>query len=287
MKSRKYLLLLMMAIITGLLLIARYGNAYTSNASAKEEGTSGRFALGQPPMNAYSNLIVVTGHSILRYNHTDINENEGWYLLPYQKIPGQAESFVEHIKIGIKEAEKDEKAILLFSGGSTRMEAGPMTEGQSYWTVAEEKNWFGNNMVRTKAFTENFARDSFENVLFSICRFKELSGQYPRNITVVSYNFKEKRFVDIHREAICFPLERFHFIGIDYPEEGLAEAMKGEAKVVRKFEADPYGIHGDLKHKIFGRDPFVQGAHYTISCPELYDLLHYTAYEPFPGDLPW
>ena len=40
--------------------------------------------------------------------------------------------------------------------------------------------------VRQRTLTEEHARDSFENLLFSICRFRELTGVYPRNITVRS-----------------------------------------------------------------------------------------------------
>lgn len=38
--------------------------------------------------------------------------------------------------------------------------------------------------VRGRALTEEHARDSFENLLFSVCRFRELTGTYPHNITV-------------------------------------------------------------------------------------------------------
>lgn len=41
--------------------------------------------------------------------------------------------------------------------------------------------------VRWKALTEEHARDSFENLLFSVCRFRELTGSYPQNITVCSF----------------------------------------------------------------------------------------------------
>jgi hypothetical protein len=38
--------------------------------------------------------------------------------------------------------------------------------------------------VRWRALTEEHARDSFENLLFSVCRFRELTGTYPYNINV-------------------------------------------------------------------------------------------------------
>lgn len=43
--------------------------------------------------------------------------------------------------------------------------------------------------VRSRALTEEHARDSFENLLFSVCRFRELTGTYPQNITVSPYTF--------------------------------------------------------------------------------------------------
>jgi hypothetical protein len=35
-------------------------------------------------------------------NWDDAENNENWLLLPYQQAPGQAASFVEHIKIGVQ-----------------------------------------------------------------------------------------------------------------------------------------------------------------------------------------
>jgi len=46
---------------------------------------------------------------------------------------GKAQSFLDHIRLGIEEAAADPEAMLLFSGGQTRREAGPRSEGLSYW----------------------------------------------------------------------------------------------------------------------------------------------------------
>jgi hypothetical protein len=46
------------------------------------------------------------------------------------------------------------------------------------------------------------ARDSFENLLFSLCRFHELTGCYPTDVTVVSFEFKRWRFSNLHRQAV-------------------------------------------------------------------------------------
>jgi hypothetical protein len=47
--------------------------------------------------------------------------------------------------------------------------------------------------VRARTAAETFARDSFENLLFSIARFREITGAYPKQITVVGYDFKKQR----------------------------------------------------------------------------------------------
>jgi hypothetical protein len=75
---------------------------------------------------------------------------------------------------------------------------------------------------------QEHARDSFENLLFSLCRFYELTGHYPANITAVSYILKQKRFEEVHRAAVRFPHEHFYFIGTPVPP-----AAKG-AEAVRK-----------------------------------------------------
>lgn len=51
--------------------------------------------------------------------------------------------FLAHIKEGIESTARDDEALLLFSGGETRKDAGPRSEAQSYWAVAESKEWFG------------------------------------------------------------------------------------------------------------------------------------------------
>lgn len=158
------------------------------------EGEGTRFDRAQSPLKGLRNVVIVAGHSVLRYTDAaTVEENDSWYLEPYMEIPGQAKTFVDHIRMGVEAAAADPLSILLFSGGTTKVKAGPMTEAQSYWTVAEKMDLFGMADVRHRAFTENFARDSLENLLFSICRFNELTSDYPETMTVVSYRFKEQR----------------------------------------------------------------------------------------------
>ena len=104
-----------------------------------------------------------------------------WYLLDYQRGHGLPEAIVAHIKAGIKEAIDDPDSLLIFSGGETRPVTGPLSEGSSYFHVADAMNLWeqeqvdGNtnrrdnmhnpsNTVRARTVTEEFATDSFENL---------------------------------------------------------------------------------------------------------------------------
>ncbi|KAI5075639.1 hypothetical protein GOP47_0009715 [Adiantum capillus-veneris] len=241
------------------------------------------------PYRKLQNLVMVAGHAVFTSTGCDKVDMEGsWFLESYQKHPGQALTFINHIRAGVESAASDAKALLLFSGGETRKDAGPRSEAQSYWSVAESSNWFGSKQeVRWKALTEEHARDSFENLLFSVCRFKELTGKYPWNITVVSYDFKENRFANLHRLALKFPASRFFYKGTPASPTAAAAAAKGEASVQVQFQEDPYGCVGSLHTKRAARDPFVRTIPYPAGCPELSELFSYCGTSIFPGSLPW
>ncbi|KAG1331190.1 hypothetical protein COCNU_02G011580 [Cocos nucifera] len=248
-----------------------------------------RVGSGSYPFANLRNLVMVAGHSIYTSNSCGkIDREDSWFLEPYQRHPGQAATFLSHIREGVEIASKDEGALLLFSGGETRRDAGPRSEAQSYWAVAESKGWFGKqDSVRSRALTEEHARDSFENLLFSVCRFRELTGTYPQNITVVSYDFKGERFAHLHRSAIGFPEGGFFYFGTPASPSVKEAAKKGEASVRVQFQEDPYGCLGSLHHKKLKRDPFHRTIPYPNGCPELKGLFSYCGPVPYPGSLPW
>ncbi|KAJ7965423.1 putative Transmembrane protein [Quillaja saponaria] len=141
--------------------------------------------------------------------------------------------------------------------------------------------------VKWRALTEEHARDSFENLLISVCRFRELTGAYPQNITVVSYDFKEERFVHLHRSAIGFQESRFFYTGTPASITSKEAALKGEALVRTQSQEDPYGCQGSLYHKILRRNPFHRSIPYPDGCPEIQGLFRYFGEAPYPGSLPW
>jgi hypothetical protein len=230
------------------------------------------------------NLILVAGHAIYVAEDFDNPALDGnWVLQEFQK--GEPPFYIEHIFRGVELAAADRKSLLIFSGGQTRSEAGPRSEAQSYWMVAKHFLWWHRASVELRATTEEFARDSFENLLFGICRFYECVESYPDTITVVSWRFKDKRF-DLHRDAICFPKSKFIFEGVNNPVD-LVGAQKGEAKAIAQFSEDSFGVGKDLGHKRTERNPFNRTHPYAASNPELIELIRFRGEEHFKGALPW
>src|ERR1035438_186363 len=132
------------------------------------------------------NLILVAGHAVYTGDDfKDPEKDDNWFLQPFQK--GEPPFYIEHIRKGVELAEEDRTALLVFSGGQTRLDAGPRSEAQSYWMVANHFHWWWRTNGQLRATTEEFARDSFENVLFGLCRFWECIRRKPDTLTVVGW----------------------------------------------------------------------------------------------------
>lgn len=276
--------------LSALLFVAvfMYNEAFGSQF-ASVRASNQLFAEHESPYKSLRSLVMVAGHAVYTSSKCEKPEEEdAWFLESYQKQPGQASSFVDHIRVGVEVAAETEDSLLLFSGGETRQDAGPRSEGQSYWNIAESKDWYGRReSVRWRTLTEEFARDSFENLLFSMCRFRELTGRYPSNVTVVSYDFKQRRFTELHRHALRFPEPQFSFVGVPVPPTNRLGALEGEQKVLAMFQEDPYGCKGELRKKRILRDPFLRAVPYPVGCPEMRGLFGYCGSDYYIGNLPW
>lgn len=112
-------------------------------------------------------LVIVAGHSVVvSGNLEDAGTDESvWWLLDYQRGRGMPQAIVGHILAGINEASRDPESLLVFSGGQTRPLTGPLSEGTSYFAVADAlKLWPKGSTVRARTVAEEFATDSFENL---------------------------------------------------------------------------------------------------------------------------
>ncbi|CAO3613776.1 unnamed protein product [Cunninghamella echinulata] len=276
------------------------------------------YPLPLPPFinNVYTHAIIVTGHAIYNgplENVTQLYDESNWILEPYQH--NQVPTFIEHIIKGIQLLKSNPQSILLFSGGQTRSNAGPISEGSSYWKIAQlllksSTSKFSNNMVldlelentneqsqeliqqlSKRMIVEEYALDSFENVLYSICRFSEMTNVYPNHISIIGFEFKRARFELLHLPSIRF--KSFKYIGIDpnsISPEQMISAQHGELlNSYQPFEKDLYGCHSSLKQKKLDRNPFRRRSPYRTTCPTLQPLLDYcpSKNNVFDGPLPW
>ena len=193
---------------------------------------------------------------------------------------------MEHVRRAAELTAADPGALLIFSGCYAPAALGPLNEAQGYWMLAEHYRWWGFTDARSRSTVEDFALDSFQNLIYAVCRFHEFTGDYPERITVAGWGFKTRRFTDLHRAAIRFPAGRFDYIGVNEPAN-LEDAEKQEAVTRAAFRADPYGSFGDLDRKRRERDPHRRRHGYAGSCPELEELLRHRGPELFVGPLPW
>lgn len=226
--------------------------------------------------------IIVAGHAVL-VRFKNLTADSSWALLDFQR--GEPPCYVQHVRTAVELAAGDPEALLIFSGGPTRAGAGPLSEAQSYHHVACHYGWFGHPDVAQRTILEDFARDSFENLLFGICRFQEYAGAYPERVTLVSWAFKEQRF-GLHRDAIGFPADRFRYAGPNNPGD-LVQALKSERNAIQAYTQDPYSSGDRFRAKRQARNPYRRQNGYAISCPGVAALLRHEGPESFQGALPW
>lgn len=101
-------------------------NAAFENQIASARTSSQLFSEHESPYTRLHSLVMVAGHVVYTSSKCDDSEREdSWFLEPFQKHPGQARTFVDHVRTGVETAAAIERSLLLFSGGETRKDAGP------------------------------------------------------------------------------------------------------------------------------------------------------------------
>ncbi|KAK4685370.1 hypothetical protein P7C73_g4778, partial [Tremellales sp. Uapishka_1] len=273
-------------------------------------------------MKDIDHLVLVPGHAIWTgHDASLVEDNDEWILENMQKH-GSVKTFVRHIEAGVEVLKADIKSLLVFSGGATRQPPSPpLPESLSYHALATALLLLPRHPLppiisdpeagvppyaplplNLRATTEEHALDSYENLLFSLARFKEVTGRYPTKLTVVGYGMKRRRFEMLHRQAIGFPLSQFKYIGID-DEGDTTEHYAGELKYgFTPFLHSPSGCHPPLSTKRILRNPYARYHPYHASNPELVELFEWcpplseasldeqgslVGYEGYPGSVPW
>ncbi|KAG9548098.1 release factor, partial [Aureobasidium melanogenum] len=147
-------------------------------------------------------LVVVCCHAICT-NSSNPYQESNWLLKPFQRSnastgkPGEHETFLLHIQAGVNALRRAE-TVLVFSGAKTERDA-LSSEADSYRNILV--HCFGESDVVQQAMTdgrilcEDAATDSYQNLLFSLIKYYEVKGKWPRMITVITHSFKEARFL--------------------------------------------------------------------------------------------
>ena len=211
----------------------------------------------------YSNskrLVLVCCHGTYNQAHmksspSDAHDEANWILQPFQKSDpktgkeGEHHTFIKHIEAANSLLDQDPDALLVFSGGKTQTLIN-VTESESYLQCSADLDPVKRHLDRTMLETQ--ATDSYQNLLFSILAFHRRTGSYPGHVTVVTHDFKERRFLELHARAIKWPLSRINVLGVDPPftpadrEETLAgEQMRGYGL----FAENLYGVRDPLAKK--------------------------------------
>lgn len=79
-------------------------------------------------MPVSTHLVVVCCHGI--YFGPDSSDESNWLIEPFQT--GETGTYIAHIEAGVRALAKDDRALLVFSGGATKRSRTEMTEGQGY-----------------------------------------------------------------------------------------------------------------------------------------------------------
>ncbi|KAJ6058145.1 uncharacterized protein N7446_007728 [Penicillium canescens] len=209
-----------------------------------------------------SHLIIVCCHAIYIGGPKLGGSEQEWLIEPFQRR--ETLTFINHIKAGLRLIADDHNGILVFSGGPTKKPRTELTEGQSYLSLAKDNNYFQDSseiptIDPLRVIAETHATDSYQNVLFSIIRFREYTGVYPRRVTV----FKRARFMQCHFPALGLVPDSYEsgqgpdtqkvaVIGINPPEEVTPSEtlIRGEAmNGIGLWRQDLYGVNTGLVDK--------------------------------------
>lgn len=198
-------------------------------------------------------LVLVPGHAICIKPHAlDLTTDAAWALQPHQR--GEGAYYLEHIREGVRRAAEADNRWLVFSGGYTYRQYPTQSEAESYRHVAEAQGWWDCPGVAARTLTETFARDSYENLRFALFLFRDVLHEWPAEVYVVGWAFKQQRF-EWHAATLGWPRERFRYLGVNNPPD-LDTAQAGEAQAFQEFLANPHGQWGRLAAKRYARNPF-------------------------------
>lgn len=230
-----------------------------------------------PGTSDLDHLILVPGKAIWAgVSFAGHTQPSNWFADEFHKSDA-VESYWHQIERGIELANADPQSLLIFSGGQSYTQVHTaVTEAASYFQLALESPMdvpvlpgvsldgnahapvtllpHGIEGIRSlRMVTEPYALDTFENLLFAIARFREITNHYPQRISIVENKLYQDRFETLHTKAIRWPHDilaghkRFNFVGLDEPGDNSSERVRHEMENDFKlFDKDMYGCHDPL-----------------------------------------
>ncbi len=208
--------------------------------------------------NRFSSLVIVPGHAVYTgEKESDAGNTRCWngHYISEQEIA----LYIEHIRRGAELAQEN-SAVLMFSGGRTKKDT-RLSEAEGYQALAQQ-------MRITEHITvdlETYARDSFENLLFSVYRFREQYHTLPASVMVTGFGFKRERFT-FHFETMLHNKEALQLPEFDSPfeyvpandpcPEVLSRSAATEKRTLADFMKAPLGNTDFLLEKKKNRDPW-------------------------------
>lgn len=206
-------------------------------------------------------LVVVPCHAVYVGKSKNDAEKPTSWLGSYVNYKNNEEPvlYIEHIRYGVQLSLK-ENAVLMFSGGQTR-KVTELSEASSYFTLSQQLGLTD----KIECDLEPYARDSFENMLFSIYRYKAQKGVLPEVVHAVGFSFKSVRFqfhfetIVKNKDVLFFPeidcTFKYHAVN-DPPQHVLNTSRTDEKKTLQAFYKAPFGDSGILLEKRNSRDPW-------------------------------
>lgn len=125
---------------------------------------------------------------------------DNWLLEPFQKQSEDHISFFKHLELSLLELHNNiGNSALVISGGYTKDKI-EKSESSSYLQLAENVGFLKNPYFRknTNILIDEFARDSYENILYSLITFYKRFHKLPNKITIIGFGFKRERFLSSH-----------------------------------------------------------------------------------------
>jgi len=217
-------------------------------------------------------LVIVPGHAVYVGGPSgDPTDGSQWLCkYPAYREGEESQLYLDHLRVGA-ERTRAIGALLLWSGGRTDPRT-PLSEAEGYRQATAA---FG-LLDGVECDVEEHARDSFENVLFSLYRFEQRVGVLPSRVTCVGFAFKAERF-RLHFRTITSEREKLHLGGLDAeldyvsvndpPPSIIEHSRASEKRTYEAFLAAPLGDQGELLAKRRGRDARGTAIPYPYHCP--------------------